>query len=389
MIDRIRNHRLSQALLRGTEWARGWAIPGLLQRRTFRAAFIASVLAIVYWGFIASDRYVSEAHVVIQRADLAASTALDFGTLLAGAASGNSKTDQLLLREYLLSTDMLQKLDAALDLRKHYSDPRHDLLSRMWGKNASQERFHDYFLSRVEVQYDDYSGVLNIRVQAYDPDTAHKLGTLLVAEGERYMNELAHRLAEEQVRFLEKQVGQMSDRALKARQTVVTYQNAKGLVAPESLAESLNAVINGLESKLAELRARRTVLLGYLAPTAPGVVEVDLQIGALQKQIGEEQKRLASPNGKPLNRTVEEYQRLELAAEFAMESYRSALVALEQGRLEATRTLKKVSVLQSATLPEYAREPRRVYHIIVFILAALLIAGIVHLLAAVIRDHKD
>ena len=389
MIEKIRNHRLSQPLVRMAEWARSWAIPGLLRRRAFRAAAIASLLAIVYWFFIASDRYVSEAHVVIQRTDMAASTALDFGTLLAGAATGNNRADQLLLRDHLLSLDMLKKLDAQLDLRSHYSDWGRDPLSRMWGKDASQERFHDHYLSRTTVEYDDYSGVLVIKAQGYDPETAHKITSLLVAEGERYMNELAHRMAEDQVAFLEKQVAQMSERAMKARQTVVTYQNAKGLVSPESLVESLTTVVNSLESQLAELRARRTVLLGYLAPNAPGVVEVDLQIGALQKQIKEEQRRLASPNGKTLNRTVEEYQRLELAAEFAMDAYKSALVALEQGRIEATRALKKVSILQSATLPEYPREPRRLYNVVLFILAATILAGVVHLLAAIIRDHKD
>ena len=69
--------------------------------------------------------------------------------------------------------------------------------------------------------------------------------------------------------------------------------------------------------------------------------------------------------------------------------YKTALVALEKGRVEATRTLKKVSVLQSPTLPEYSLEPRRIYNTIVFVIVALLLAGVVHLIAAIVRDHKD
>jgi capsular polysaccharide transport system permease protein len=130
-------------------------------------------------------------------------------------------------------------------------------------------------------------------------------------------------------------------------------------------------------------------LLGYLAPTAPGVVEVDLQIDAVEQQIKKEQLRLASPKGKALNRAVEEFQRLELEAGFAQDMYKTALVALEKGRVEATRTLKKVSVLQSPTLPEYSLEPRRIYNTIVFVIVALLVAGVVHLIAAIVRDHKD
>ena len=84
-------------------------------------------------------------------------------------------------------------------------------------------------------------------------------------------------------------------------------------------------------------------------------------------------------------------------ARFALD-YRSAGVDVEAGRafferirsrVEATRTLKKVSVLQSAGLPEFPLEPRRLYNLIVFVLTAFLLAGVLQLLSAIVRDHKD
>jgi capsular polysaccharide transport system permease protein len=51
--------------------------------------------------------------------------------------------------------------------------------------------------------------------------------------------------------------------------------------------------------------------------------------------------------------------------------------------------LKKVSVLQYPNEPQYPLEPRRIYNTLIFILFALMVAGIMHLLAAIIRDHKD
>jgi capsular polysaccharide transport system permease protein len=119
------------------------------------------------------------------------------------------------------------------------------------------------------------------------------------------------------------------------------------------------------------------------------VIDINLQIQAIEKQLLQEQERLTSPKGKTLNVAVEEYQRLEMAAKFSEDVYKTALVALERGRVEALRTLKKVAILQSPSLPDYPLEPRRIYNIIVFSLVALLLAGIVHLLAAIIRDHRD
>ncbi len=370
------------------QWAQGWTAPALLRRRTFRVAAAVSLLAGLYWGVIASDRFVSEAHVIVQRTDMATSQSVDFSSLISGV-TGGSHTDQFLLRDYLLSVDMLQKLDARLDLRGHYSDTRRDILSRMWDADEELELFYRYYLRRVSIDFDERAGILVIKAQAYDPKTATAIASMLVEEGERYMNELAHRLAMEQVRFLEQQVEQRSAEALQARQKVLDFQNKNGLVSPQGTVESMAATINKLEAQLTELKARRGGLLGYLSRKAPSVVELNLQIAAIEKQIEQEQSRLAAPGGKPLNKTVEEFQRLQLAADFAQDVYKTALIALEKGRVEATRIIKKVSILQAPTQPQYPLEPRRLYNLVVFVLVALILAGIIHLLAAVISDHKD
>lgn len=356
--------------------------------KIFAVAILTSFFAILYWGFIASDRYISEARVIIQRTDMVASQAMDFSALLAGGG-GVSRTDQMLLRDRLLSLDMLLKLNEELHLREHYSSHERDILTRMFFKDASLEFFHRHFLSRVSVEYDEYAGVLVIQAQAYDAAMAQKIAQSLVREGEHYMNVLGHQLAQEQVSFLERQVKERSELALNARQRVLAFQNAKGLISPQSAAENLAGVVSKLEEQLTELSARKTALLGYLAPTAPAVVEVDLQIQAVEKQIKAEKARLTSAQGQSLNKTVEEYQRLELEAQFLQDAYKSALVALEKGRVEATRTLKKVQVLQSAPLPEYPMRPMRLYNIATFILGAFLLAGLVQLLVSIVRDHRD
>lgn len=359
----------------------------LLRRRILSSAVIASLLAAVYWLAVASDRYVSEARVIIQRTDLAGGQSMDFSSLLGGA--GGSRADQLLLRDHLLSVDMLKKLDAALNLRAHYSDPQHDPLTRMWPQDTPAEWFHRYYLSRVSIELDDYAGVLVVQAQGYDAQTAHAITTQLVQEGERFMNGMAHSLAQDQVAFLEKQVTQMNDRAMQTRQALISYQNKKGLVSPQATAENIAAIVAKLEAQRTELQTQRSAAQAYLVPSHPNIVQLNQQIDAVQKQIAQEQAKLASPDGKPLNRTVEEFQRLEMAAAFAQDVYKTALVALEKGRIEATRTIKKVSVLQAPSVPEAALRPRRFYNTLVFILVALLLAGVAHLLVAIVRDHKD
>jgi capsular polysaccharide transport system permease protein len=388
MIDRLKNLPVKALTVRFIERLQAVLAPAVLLRGTFGLTSLVIAAAVLYWGVIASDRYVSESQVVIERTTMAASATMDFSSLLTGASGGN-RADQLLLRAHLLSVDMLNKLDTKLDLRGHYSDSRRDILSRMWGKDRVQEYFHRHYLTRTSIEFDEYSGVLFIKAQAYEQTMAQAITQMLIDEGERYMNELGHRMARDQVRFLETQVSETAAKALQARQELLVFQNQKGLLSPQALAETLLATVNRLESQITDLRARRTTLLGYLSPGAPGVVELDLQIQAIEQQILQEQARLTSPKGQTLNRMVEEYQRLEMSAKFAEEVYKTALVGLEKGRVEALRTLKKVSVLQSPTLPQYPLEPRRLYNITVFLILALIVAGIIHLLAAIIRDHQD
>ncbi len=354
----------------------------------FLAAVAASVLAAAYWGLIASDRYVAEARIVIQRTDIAGPQTVDLSSLV-GSVSGASRSEQLIMREYLLSIDMLRHLDESLALREHYSDPQRDWISRMWSAQAPIEWFHKHYLSRVSVEFDEYAGVLAIRAQAFDAPVAHAVVKMLIEEGERFMNRQAHALAQEQVAFLDEEVARAKGRAVAAHQKVLQYQDEQGLVSPQSSAENAMGIIGGLESELARLHTRRNALLGYLMPSSSTVTEVDIRIAAIRKQIDDEKARLAAPTGETLNRTVDAFQRLVAEAEFTEEVYRSALVALEKVRIEATRTLKKVSVVQGATIPQYPLEPRRAYNTVVFTLAAHLLAGIAYLLGAIIRDHKD
>lgn len=374
-------------MIRGTVFS----IP-LLQRMhkhpLLTIALVATLLAAAYWLLIASDRYVSEARVVIQRTDIPGGQSMDFATLLGGASSG-SRSDQLLLREHLMSVDLLRKLDAQLDLRTHYSNSQRDPLSRMWLADASIEWFHRHYLSRVSVNLDEYAGVLVIQAQAYDPRMAQAITSQLVQEGERTMNRLAHQLAQAQVQFLEQQVADLHQRVLQTRRAVLDFQDKKGLVSPQATAESIAAIVARLESQRSELQTQRSALQAYLVPKHPSIVLLDQQITAVQQQIGQEQGKLASGSGKTLNRTLEAFQRLEMEASFAQDVYKTALIALEKGRVEATRTLKKMSLLQAPSLPEYPLQPHRFHNLLVFVVAALLLAGVVHLLMAIVKDHTD
>jgi capsular polysaccharide transport system permease protein len=353
-----------------------------------RAILVTTLLVAVYWLLMASDRYVSEANVIIQKTDSISVPSLDIPRLISGIG-GINRSDQLLLREYLLSVDMLKKLDAALDLRARYSDKRRDIFSRMWFRDASMEWFYRHYLSRTEIEYDDFAGVLRVKVQAYDADTAQAISSLLVQEGERYMNQLGHEQAEVQVNFLAAQVDLAQARYQQASQALLGFQNKKGLVSPQATAESINLIVAKLEEQRSKIQTQLASLPKTLNENHPNILMLTQSLAAVDRQIEQEKAKLASMDGKTLNITMEEFQRLQMEVTFTQDLYKAALTGLETGRMDAIRMLEKVSLLQAPTLPEYPMQPRRLYNTLIALLFAGMLAGILKLLESIVLDHVD
>jgi len=178
----------NEALAKARDWRSSFGRSPLI---AIAAAF--SMLSAVYWLLIASDRYVSEADIIVQRTDSASHAIPDLSSLLAGDTSGN-RHDQLIMREYLLSRDVAASLDKELHLTDHYSAWTNDPLSRL-AFAYSPDDFYDYYKSRVSVEYDEYSGVIVIQSQAVSPEKAQNITQHLVAAGEKFMNKTAQNLA--------------------------------------------------------------------------------------------------------------------------------------------------------------------------------------------------
>lgn len=346
---------------------------------------VAILFVTVYWSVWATDRYVSQATVVLKSAQGANLSSLSITSLL----TGGSAHDLLVLREYLLSTDMLKKLDAALDLRSHYASEDIDLFSRLESPHVPIGQFHDYFLEHVSIELDEYAGVLRIKVQAFDPKTAHAIVSMMLREGEQHMNKMIQRIAAQQIEFIKAQVAELKEQLVKARKALLEYQNSHGLISPKTAVETLSTVVATLQGELAKLKARKRALSATQTANSPVMQKLERKISAMRNQIQELRNRMASRSGAALNQQTAEYQALKMKLEFAKKMYTKALAALQSIRAQAATRLKQVVALQSPTMPEYATAPNRLHHIAVFAILAILTALIAHLLAAIVRDHRD
>jgi capsular polysaccharide transport system permease protein len=363
-----------------------------LTRRNLRLGIIAVpwLIAAVYLFVFAADRYVSESVVVIRQEGGGMSipgglTALSsmFGS---SATSGN---DQYMLQAHILSIDMLRQLEEKLDLRQAYSNPMLDLIFRL-DEDATQEEFVDYYRNRIEIVVDDASGLVTIKTQGFTPEIAQAVNQQVVAISERFINESSHELAREQMSFAESELKNARAQLDEARNRLLEFQKEHDMLDPTAQAAANTGLVAELQAMQALHAAELKGLQAYLNDDAPQIRALQAQIDGIRQQLEAERRgSVTNADGVSLNVLAGRYQELVAELEFLSDAYVGALTALETARIESTRKLKSLVLVESPALPESAEYPRRIYTLIAMLMGLTLLYGIGRLIVATIEDHQE
>ena len=370
----------------------GEVIYGWLQRQRQRLALyiivLPMLLLVVYYGLVAADRYVSEAKVVVKRSGDLASSLGGFSLPFLGSVGSASGEDALHLREFIHSLDLLERLDKQINLRQEFALKGLDVFEMLppW---ASKEDFLKLYRKRVEVGFDDKTGVLGIVTQGHTPEFAQQFNQAILAEAERFINELSHRVAREQLEFANGELQRSRKDLDQARDRLLAFQNSNTVLDPAATAEITQRVIAELEAQLASREVELNTLSGMLQSDAAQVVTLRQTVAGLKRQIRTEQKKLTSTKGGALNKVAAEYLDYRAMVDFQSDVYKISLATLEKMRLEAARKVKSLAVLSSPHLAEEAKYPRRAYMLGAWLFALCLLFGLVRLTLEIVEDHRD
>ncbi len=342
----------------------------------------------IYLFLFSADRYVSEAIVTVRQASQDAGAVPGIALLL-GAVNPPSRDDALYLRQYVHSLDLLNRLDARLKLRDHYEAERKDFLFRLW-RGTSQERFLEYYRNRVEVQFAEDAALLTVRVQGFDPDFVQQLNRAILDECELFVNGFSQRIAREQMRFAETELTRATQRVEQDKAKLLAFQTKHKLLDPTLQAQASGSLTAELQASLARQEAELRAAQSYLNNDAYPIRAQRSQIEATRAQLEIERLRgTTGVAGERLNAVAADFQELLLRSTFAQDAYRLALTAVENARIDASRKLKSVVVIEPPSKPETAQYPRRFYNLVTLLVVSLLLYGITRLVIATIREHTD
>lgn len=342
-------------------------------------------IAALYFCVIVSDRYVSQAELVVKQADQIKMLPDALSMLGIG---GSNHEDILIIQDYLKSPDLLTKLDKALDLKAHYQSHKIDYFSRL-PNDVSREAFIKYYRQHLSLHLDELSGVLTIELQAFDPVYGQSVVALMLQESDRFINKLGHQVALEQLAFVGKEVDRAYQRVQTEKAKVLDFQNSHHLISPESTSSARLGVVSQIEAQLAQQQAQLKQLQSYMKETAPAVVSVQARVDALMQQLAQEKSRLTGANKEAMNEVTARYLDVQTQATLVADLYKTGLISLEQARVEAYRKLKHLLVISQPTLAEDAEYPRRLYNLLTTGVLLCLLYGLSVMGIATLREHQD
>ncbi|MCA0177128.1 MAG: capsular biosynthesis protein [Proteobacteria bacterium] len=349
---------------------------------------LPAAVALLYMLVFSANRYVSESIVAVRSANPTAAVGASAISLGTGASLG-AYADTLYLMDYIESGELLEELDRKLNLRAHYESPKIDFVYRLWD-GTSREWFLKYYRHRIDLEFNDSTGLITVRTQGFTPEMAKQINDAILAACERFVNDFSQRVAREQMKFSEGELALAASKLDKAKNDVVQFQSANKMLDPAAQQMAASSLTAELQASIARLEADLKNKLSFMQPDAPAVTSVRDQVAAYKAQLEAERLRTTSTeSGDKIGTLNANYQRLALTAMFAEESYRAANTAYQAARIEAGQKVKSLVVVTHPLLPESALYPRILYNLLTLLVICCVLYIVARLAVATIQEHQD
>lgn len=348
---------------------------------------LPTLVATVYFGFLASDVYISESRFVVRSPKKP--TVSGIGMLLETAGFGNASDEMRAAQGFIGSRDALRALEVDELARRAWGNSEVFVLNRFdpFGIDGSFEELFLYYSGKVAASYDSETGIATLTVRAFSSGDSEAINRRLLERAERLVNQLNDRSRGDLVRYAEREVEETKGKSRQAALAMAGFRNRAGVIDPERQATVQLQMISKLQDEL--IGARMQLLqLSSVAAANSQIPLLRVRISGLEKSIAEQLGQVAG-GSKSLSATAAQFQRLELEREFADRQLAASLATLQDARNEARRQRAYVERIAHPSRPDAPMEPRRIRGILSSFVIGLVAWGVLSMLLAGVREHKD
>lgn len=360
---------------------------------TFLLFVVAPIGATAFYLWqIAEDQYSSVTGFTVRQEESSGASELLGG--LAQLTGSQTSSDGDILYEFIRSQALVREVDERVGLREHYTQFwTTDPVFSLWPDNSIEDL--EWFWQRVvRISYDQRSGLIEVRVLAFDADKAQTIAKEIVRQSQDMINALNTQAREDAMRYAREDLADAVERLKQAREQLTSFRTRTQIVDPEADIQGRMGVMNNLQQQLAEALIELDLLAETTNANDPRLVQARRLIEVIRARIRDERSSFASDSsdngslGEDYPTLIAEFEGLVVDREFAEQSYTAALAALDVARAEAARQSRYLSTYVEPTLAEESEYPQR---FVIFGLAAfflLLSWSVMALIYYSIRDRS-
>jgi capsular polysaccharide transport system permease protein len=376
VIDRKKGVRSYQSHVKDDPW-----IPIL-----FAICFALPVaIGGLYYGLLASDRYVTETQFAIRPAVGSADKAApdEVGTN-SGTVTSTIAQDSLITLEYVYSRPLLETIEAQLPVRAWFSRDGIDYFSRLDPDKPIEKRLR-YWRKRVSVDVDSVSGIMSLSVEAFDPAESLAITQAILKAVDAMVNGLSVRAREDALAESARELARAEERVRTISTALTDLRNRVGVLDAVKSNEANLKTISELRATRVNLAIQLSVGQRDLGPASRHIIDLKQQIADLDANIARIKRESAgdAPEQKrQLSSALTQFEALENERKGAEKYYEMVRKAHEHARIIAARQVQFLSPIVEPVQPESSTEPRRV------LMISLITAGAAVLFAAVLFARK-
>lgn len=352
------------------------------------------VISSFYLYAMAADRYVSLVGFSVRKEESGSAV-----ELLGGIAefSGSSSADTDIIYKFIQSQELVARLDAKLGLRQLWAkgNPNIDFIYA-YDPPGTIEDLVEYWQRMVKVYNNSGTGLIDLEVQAFTPEDAQRIAQAIYDESAALVNELSAIAREDSISYARDELTDAVRRLKQARAALTRFRNETQIVDPSASIQSQMGLLSSLQMQLASTLIDLDTLRQTTRANDPRVVQVELRVEVIRKQIQAERDKLGldgpvdglGGDGQVFAELVGRYEELAVDQDFAEQAYVAALTAYDAASAEARRKTRYLAAHVHPTRAETSTKPDRPMTIGLIALFSFLFWGMAVLTYYALKDRR-